>query len=386
MLIVGIVAVVVVVAAAAGAIMLLGGGDADDNGDNDNKNGSTYKMKNGDFIEYRITNEDEYGTEVMNYRWDVSNVTSAGYDVLLTFTMSGTTMTFDDHYNSTDNPMFGAYNMYVTDDWLGTYHPGITVKDTTINTPLGSKAVKHYQVTIEDEDDASLVDHVDFYVGKSNGVLYKWVTVEKENGVTLATTTFEIFDSNIAMIGSNVDNDDDDGKNYLDYNLAVGDYLTYAGTIVTSSDYDDDYTIEGPSLRWEVTAVSSSEIKVSATEEGDFGPNSINYYPKHPVIAGAYWSSLHTLAQDYLKDAVDEGSDEVMIGETVYDVTHWQKSFTRSSEDFLETTTYDFYVGQVNGVSVLYQVAVDITTVDSGYTTSETTTFTLSETNVDGVL
>jgi len=145
----------------------------------------------------------------MNFKWTVSNVTASGYDVLIEMSMDDWSLNSQDHYNNTDAPMFGAYNMYVTGDWLNTAYPGVSVSDTTITTPLGDKAVRHYTATIEDEDDSSLVDQVDIYVGKSNGVLYKWVTVEKENGVAITTITFEVFDSNIAMIGSNPNNDDD---------------------------------------------------------------------------------------------------------------------------------------------------------------------------------
>jgi hypothetical protein len=384
MLIVGIVAAVVVIAAAAGAIMLLsGGGDADD--DDKGKGNGKYTMKNGDFIEYRITNADDIDTDVMNYRWAVSNVTSSGYDVLTTMIGGGYSIDIEAHYDSTDDPLIGGFYMYITDDWLDTFYTGVTVKDETIDTPLGSKAVKHYHVAVEDEDDDSLVDHVDIYVGKSNGVLYKWVSVEKENGVVISTSTFEIYDSNIAMIGSNVGNDGPDGD-YLDYGLSVGDYFTYVSTVEQDLGYDYD-EFDGPSLKWEVESVTSSKLTIKVTETDDVsGANSHLYYPnQHPVILGAYWSDLHTLADNYLSGAENAGEDVVMIGGIEHDVVCWERTFMSSGDSF-ETTSYEYYVGQVGDNYVLYQVSVTIATMDGEYPSTETTTFTLSDTNVDGVL
>lgn len=57
-----------------------------------------------------------------------------------------------------------------------------------------------------------------------------------------------------------------------------------------------------------------------------------------------------------------------------------------SSGDSFETTSYEYYVGQVGDNYVLYQVSVTIATMDGEYPSTETTTFTLSDTNVDGVL
>lgn len=206
LMIIAVIAVAAVVVVAAVALSA-GGNDNGNGGDDDD---DQYTMKNGDFIEYQVTTEDEYGEEVINYKWQVSNVTASGYDVLTTLSGDGMSYSFSSHVDGSDAPMMGAYSLYWSETLVFDTYPGVTAEDMTLTTPLGSKAVRHYQVTVEDDEDESLEDTIDIYVGKSNGVLYKWVTIEKEDGVVIMTTTFEIFDSNIAVIGSNPDNDDDD--------------------------------------------------------------------------------------------------------------------------------------------------------------------------------
>ena len=200
MLLVGIVVAVVAIAAIAGGMMLLnnnddGAGDTNDNNNNDNNNdtGAAYQLVNG---QYMVMDMDtDFGEMNFNSttRWQVSNVTTTGYDITLTtynsMTQQTTTMTFHGDYNTT----LGSSGDESIEDMA------TKVGTEQLTTAFGTKTVDHYRnVTVEE----SVTTTVDYYIGAQTPVVYKTVTTieDSEDPTSNGIMTMVVTDTNIDAI------------------------------------------------------------------------------------------------------------------------------------------------------------------------------------------
>ncbi len=189
MLIASIIVAVVAIAAVAGAYVLLsnggstsGGanqndnsGDNNQNGDNGNNGGNNnilpFQLKNGEFMQYTTTTTSGGMNFSGTMRWEISNVTSTGYDVEITVTSIAGTMSYMTHGNLSGT-------LGISPDSVD-FDKGVKIGIETLSTPFGNKQVEHWQQTSTNGD---IVTVTDIYIGAKSPVLYKLVATS--TGVT----------------------------------------------------------------------------------------------------------------------------------------------------------------------------------------------------------
>lgn len=199
MLLVGIIVAVVAIAAIAGGLMLLnnndGTGDTNNNNNNNNNNGTgtAYELQNGQYMV--METDSNFGGMTFNSttRWEVSNVTTTGYDVTLStydsITQQTNTYTFHGDYNTT----LGSSNDASIKDFA------TKVGTEQLVTAFGTKNVDHYKnVTVEGTQTTT----VDYYIGTETPVVYKMVTTveDTEDPESNGTMTMVVSDTNIDAI------------------------------------------------------------------------------------------------------------------------------------------------------------------------------------------
>lgn len=216
LLIVVILAVVLVAGVAAIALTQLGGSgntgeDADDTPGGNDQGGDDvpdgtgddtpsdigedevlYELQDGDFMEYTTRTVVGDFTMTGSMRWEMTNVTSIGYDVIVTIVSEQGTSQYTIHANFTDA-------LGVDKDGEDGYEGGVLIGTEMIDTPFGRKTVEHWQVS-DSEDGVQTV--TDYYIGAEVPVLYK-ITVSMSGGEDPSfdsTTTTELSDTNISEI------------------------------------------------------------------------------------------------------------------------------------------------------------------------------------------
>jgi hypothetical protein len=201
MLIVIVIVAVVAIAAVAGAVLLMNdtgsnnndNDNDDDTGDNNNNN-DDFDVANGDYMELKTTSESSLMTFNMTMRWEVSNVTSTGYDITIRVSndmFDFMNYTHTQHANMTDDVGSGA-----VDD---NYTKGTLVGTETLSTAFGNKQVEHWRLT---EIDGTTTTITDYYVGKDTKMTYKWVVVVTDSAdpESNLTSTTLLTATNIASI------------------------------------------------------------------------------------------------------------------------------------------------------------------------------------------
>jgi len=197
MLLVGIVVAVVAIAAIAGGLVLLnnndGTGDTNGNNNNNNGTGTTYELQNGQYMV--MDTDSNFGGMAFNSttRWEVSNVTSTGYDVTLTtyssMTQQTTSFTFHGDYNTT----LGSSEDVSVEDMA------TKVGTEQLATAFGTKNVDHYRNTTVD---GTATTTIDYYIGAETPAMYKMVMniTDTEDPDSTGTLTTVISDTNIDAI------------------------------------------------------------------------------------------------------------------------------------------------------------------------------------------
>jgi hypothetical protein len=209
MLIASIIVAVVAIAAVAGAYVLLSNGGSTSDGANQNNNsgdndqtgdygnnGSNNNvppslLKNGDFMQYTTTTTSGGMEFPGTMRWELSNVTSTGYDVEITVNSIAGTMSYMTHGNTSDT-------LGVSPDGAD-FDKGVKIGMETLSTPFGNKQVEHWRQTNAVEGMTTVTD---IYIGANSPVLYKLVTTS--TGITDPSSsdvsTLVLDDTNIDAI------------------------------------------------------------------------------------------------------------------------------------------------------------------------------------------
>lgn len=205
MLIVIVIVAIVAVAAIAGAVLLTNNnqGSSGSNDNNNNNNGNTDNtggtdnntlgsdLANGDYMEFRTTTESIVMTMNMTLRWEVSKVSSTGYDITLTLTSDIYNYSTTQHANKTDVVGKGAID--------SNYTRGTLVGTETLSTPFGTKQVEHWRLS---ETDGSVTTITDYYIGKDTKMVYKWVvtSTDSSDSNNNSTSTTLLVQTNISSI------------------------------------------------------------------------------------------------------------------------------------------------------------------------------------------
>ena len=152
-MIIAIVAIFVVIALVAVFFAMPGLSGRDNNGTN-------YAPKNGDYIEYNVTGLAHTTTLSGTARLDVTNVTSTGFDMTITYTGIPGATTAMEHYDLSDSG-FANYGYGAN---------GVKVSTEKIQTPWGLKTVDKY---FEQASTGSVTGNVTGYVGSETQLPYR---------------------------------------------------------------------------------------------------------------------------------------------------------------------------------------------------------------------
>lgn len=199
MLIAGIIVVIIAIAAVAGAYVLLNNntGSSDQNKNNNNNsntggnnsNTSGFNLANGDYMELNTTTESSMATMNITVKWEVSNVTSTGYDITIVFLSDFYNYTYTQHANMTDMMGAGAVNE--------NYTRGTLIGTETLSTPFGMKQVEHWRLS---ETDGNTLTVTDYYIGKSTKMIYKLVVTSTNSSDPSLNST-----STTMLVQTNID-------------------------------------------------------------------------------------------------------------------------------------------------------------------------------------
>jgi hypothetical protein len=194
MLLVGIIVAIVAIAAIAGGLMLLNNNGTGNTNDNNNNNtGTAYELENGQFMVMDMNSSFGGMTFNSTTSWEVSNVTTTGYDVTLitynSITQQTTTTSFHGDYNTT----LGSSEDVSIEDMA------TKVGTEQLTTAFGAKTVDHYRNTTVDGTTTTVVD---YYIGADTPVMYKMVMAitDTDDPTSNGTMTMVVTDTNIDAI------------------------------------------------------------------------------------------------------------------------------------------------------------------------------------------